>query len=61
MKDKFVVNNKIMANAILCLTGIRYETVATDNGSKFLFPREKYVFEAYDYIQDFRNNGNKIY
>lgn len=60
--NAFVVSNRTMATSILCLTGIKFKPFKNKDGDdRYSFPREEIVFEAYNYIQDFRNNKKTIY
>ena len=52
----FIVNTEVMAKAILCLTEIKFKKGKDKFGNtRYAFPRLSIVFEAYQYILDFKN------
>ena len=55
-KESFVVNTEPMAKAILCLTDFKFEKFINNEGkTRYAFPREEIIFEAYNLIQDFKH------
>ena len=56
MNKYIIVSTEVMAKAILCLTNIKFDKfINKDGNTRYSFPREKEVMDAYSYIQDYKN------